>query len=154
MQIRPTLGDTFTKAQLRIIENSVKADQRQGLPLRILRKLEEHRQNTAKDNIAEVRRRVQWERHKKQNGLWKNRKPYMTQEEAYAIYDRKLAKIQERKEARSTLENGSRMFSIGKGTCSRRRVRDHVGEKTGSLVHVVRFDNSYITITCKSKRTY
>ena len=41
MRTVATMGDMFTEAQLRTIENQVKADQRQGLPLRIMRKMAE-----------------------------------------------------------------------------------------------------------------
>lgn len=46
------------------------------------------------------------------------------------------------------------MFNTGKGARTKKRVSDHVGEKTGSYLHVVRFANSKVTIVCKSKKTF
>lgn len=154
MRTVATMGDMFTEAQLRTIENQVKADQRQGLPLRIMRKMAEAEKALAKEEIAQIRGRVQWERHKKQDGLWKLKRSYKTQEEACHNYEQKLAKLEEAKESKRPLECGLGMFNSGKGTRTNKRVRDHVGNKTGSYLHVVRFANSKVTIVCKSKKTF
>ena len=52
------------------------------------------------------------------------------------------------------LETRSRMFNEGKGTRCKKRVSDHVGDKTGSYVKILRFDGSYITKAVKSRKTF
>ena len=121
----------------------MKADQKMGLPARIRKKLEE-------SEIEAIRGRIQWMRHKRQNGTWKSRHKYQTQEEALAMFESKLIRQQERKEARHALEDAAGMFFSGSGVRTKKRVRDHVGIKTGSYIHVVRSGNA--TVVVKSRR--
>lgn len=142
-----TMGDMFTKAQLSALEKGIKADQREGLPLRLRKKAQ-------KSEMEEIRSKVQWQRHKKQAGDWVSKKPYITQEEAQKAFNVRESKREERKAAKCTLETGAQMFNTGKGVRTKKRVSDHVGEKIGSYLHVIRFANSKVTIVCKSKKTF
>lgn len=95
------LGDYLTEAQLRKLTGGKKLEQNFGQPSI------KHSELTGVDAI---RARVQWERHKKQRGEWKSRKPYLSTEDAIARYER----------AGERLESGEQMFRIGQGQATRK----------------------------------
>ena len=96
------LGDYLTEAQLRTLYGVKRVEQKKSQPSI------KHSDLTGVDAI---RARVQWERHKKQRGEWKSRKPYLSTEDAIARYER----------AGECLESGEQMFRIGQGQATRKR---------------------------------
>lgn len=94
------LGDYLTEAQLRTLYGVKRVEQRKSQPI-------EREELTG---VAAIRARVQWERHKKQKGEWKSRKPYLSTEDAIARYERRGER----------LESGEEMFYIGQGQATRK----------------------------------
>lgn len=94
------LGDYLTEAQLRKLTGGKKLEQKKRQP-----------SISELTGVDAIRARVQWERHKRQKGEWKSRKPYMSIEDAMARFER----------AGERLERGEEMFFIGQGQAIRKR---------------------------------
>ena len=99
------LGDYLTEAQLRTLFGEKTVEQRKR-DAAIGRK----KSHSELSGVDAIRARVQWERHKKQRGEWKSRKPYLSVEDAIARYER----------AGERLESGEQMFRIGQGQAIRK----------------------------------
>lgn len=94
------LGDYLTEAQLRTLYGVKRVEQKKSQPIK-------HEELTG---VAAIRAKVQWQRHKRQSGEWKSRKPYLSTEDAIARYER----------AGERLERGEEMFFIGQGQATRK----------------------------------
>jgi len=99
------LGDYLTEAQLRTLFGEKTVEQRKR-DAAIGRK----KSHSELSGVDAIRARVQWERHKRQRGEWKSRKPYLSTEDAIARYER----------AGERLESGEQMFRIGQGQATRK----------------------------------
>lgn len=99
------LGDYLTEAQLRTLFGEKTVEQRKR-DAAIGRK----KSHSELSGVDAIRARVQWERHKRQRGEWKSRKPYLSVEDAIARYER----------AGECLESGEQMFRIGQGQATRK----------------------------------
>ena len=116
------LGDYLTEAQLRTLYGVKRVEQKKSQPIK-------HEELTG---VAAIRAKVQWQRHKRQRGEWKSRKPYLTTEEAIRRYER----------AGERLERGEEMFRIGQGQATRKKsdIRANAipggrGRRGGRIVH-------------------
>lgn len=95
------LGDYLTEAQLRTLYGVKRVEQKKSQPIK-------HEELTG---VAAIRAKVQWQRHKRQKGEWKSRKPYLSTEDAIARYERRGER----------LERGEEMFFIGQGQATRKK---------------------------------
>ena len=117
------LGDYLTEAQLRTLYGVKRVEQKKSQPI----------ERIELTGVAAIRARVQWERHKRQKGEWKSRRPYLSVEDALARYERRGER----------LESGEQMFRIGQGERSRKKcdIRAHAisggrpGHDKGKVSH-------------------
>jgi hypothetical protein len=116
------LGDYLTEAQLRTLYGVKRVEQKKSQPA-----------ISELTGVDAIRARVQWERHKRQRGEWKSRKPYLSTEDAIRRYER----------AGERLERGEEMFRIGQGQATRKKcdIRAHAisggkpGRSKGKVSH-------------------
>lgn len=113
-----TLGDYLTEAQLRTLVKDYQVEQkhRATMPYREKKgsRTPKRRQSEELSEIDAIRGRVQYQRHKRQAGTWKNRNPYLSQSEAIARYERVW-------ELSAPLESREQMFAIGQGESTRKK---------------------------------
>lgn len=118
-----TLGDYLTEAQLRKLTGCKKLEQKKG---------QGSIKHSELTGVAAIRAKVQWQRHKRQEGEWKSNKPYLSCNDAIALYERKHER----------LERGEEMFFIGQGQSIRKKsdirattIPGGRGRRGGRIVH-------------------
>jgi hypothetical protein len=107
-----TLGDYLTEAQLRTLVKDYQVEQKYGatMPYRenTGSRTPKRRQSEELSGVDAIRKRVQRQRHERHAGI--SRKPYLSQQDAIARYERR----------RERLESGEEMFFIGQGESTRK----------------------------------
>lgn len=99
------LGDYLSEAQLRTLVRDYQVEQKYGS----MGSPAPKRRKSELSGVDAVRDRVQRQRHYRQAGI--SRKPYLSQSEAIARYERR----------RERLERGEEMFFIGQGESTRKK---------------------------------
>ena len=115
------LGDYLSEAQLRTLVRDYQVEQKHGSM--------ESRARKELSGVEAVRARVQNYRHRRQRGEWKTPKPYLSQEEAIARYERRGERLESREQ----------MFAIGQGQSTRKhtdiRATAVKGGRGGRITH-------------------